>query len=138
MDRGFIIIKIRKLRTPLGDRCELVISGCTYVITPEQAGRLARRLYNVFPKQQPTMGTSKPKVFRRRTLPRPMKRKKDIIQLLNPRTHRYVKVDRARGAIISHKPTKGPYKNIPIIEKPTVERINLGDKPCGLKVGLRE
>jgi len=43
--------------------------------------------------------------------------KKDIVQLKNPRSDRYVKIDRAAGKIISHKTTKGPYKNVPIIKK---------------------
>ena len=42
---------------------------------------------------------------------------KDIVQLLNPKIDRYVKIDRAIGEILSHKKTKGPYKNIPIITK---------------------
>lgn len=46
-----------------------------------------------------------------------MAAKKDIVQVKNPRSDRYVKIDRAAGKIISHKATKGPYKNIPIIKK---------------------
>lgn len=38
--------------------------------------------------------------------------KKDLVQLLNPITDCYVKID--RGKIISHKQTKGPYKGIRI------------------------
>jgi len=41
-------------------------------------------------------------------------RKYDIVQVRNPKTERYVKIDRTKGRIISHKITKGMYKNIPI------------------------
>ena len=40
-----------------------------------------------------------------------------FVQLYNPRSGHYVKIDRQEGGIISHKKTAGPYKNIPIIEK---------------------
>ncbi len=36
------------------------------------------------------------------------------VQLLNPRTERYVKVDTILGCIVSHKKTSGPYANIPV------------------------
>lgn len=29
--------------------------------------------------------------------------KKDIVQVKNPRTNRYIKIDRAKGRILSHK-----------------------------------
>ena len=41
----------------------------------------------------------------------------NIIQILNPKTNRYVKINRKTGSIISYKGTKGPYKGIPIIKK---------------------
>lgn len=44
-----------------------------------------------------------------------MKSKHDIVQLKNPRSGRYVKVDRTKGMILSHKKSDGPYKNIVII-----------------------
>ena len=47
----------------------------------------------------------------------PMTAKKKIGQVKNPRTGRYVKIDRDKGRIISHKPTKGPYKGVPVIRK---------------------
>jgi hypothetical protein len=37
------------------------------------------------------------------------------VQACNPITKRYVKIDRLRGAIVSHKSTKGAYKNIEIV-----------------------
>lgn len=46
-----------------------------------------------------------------------MTRKRDLVQLRNPRVDRWVKVDRANGVIVSIKKSAGPYKNIPIIEK---------------------
>lgn len=41
-----------------------------------------------------------------------MKRSR-IVQLLNPRSKRWIKVDRLLGKIVSHKKTPGPYKGIP-------------------------
>lgn len=35
------------------------------------------------------------------------------IQVLNPQTDRWVKVDKSTGNIVAHKRTKGEYKNIP-------------------------
>lgn len=43
--------------------------------------------------------------------------KRDIVQIRNPRSDRYVKINRDVGRIISQKKTPGPYKNIPIAEK---------------------
>ena len=42
---------------------------------------------------------------------------KNIVQLMNPRTKRYTKINRNQGKIISHKKSEGPYKNVPIIKK---------------------
>lgn len=42
---------------------------------------------------------------------------KDVVQVLNPRTDRYVKIDRDAGRIISQKKSPGPYKNIPVARK---------------------
>jgi len=47
-----------------------------------------------------------------------MEKKKDIVQVKNPRSGRFVKIDRAAGKIIDHKKTSGAYKNIPIAHKP--------------------
>ena len=44
-------------------------------------------------------------------------RKAEIVQIKNPKTERYVMIDRATGRIIKYKKTKGPYKNIPIARK---------------------
>ena len=44
-------------------------------------------------------------------------RKRDIVQVKNPKTGRYVKIDRTAGKIVSHKKSKGPYKGIPIARK---------------------
>jgi hypothetical protein len=41
----------------------------------------------------------------------------DYVQLKNPRTGRYVKIDRTQGLIVAHKKSEGPYKNIPIAPK---------------------
>jgi hypothetical protein len=47
----------------------------------------------------------------------PMAAKKRIVQTKNPKSGHYVKIDRSAGRIISHKSTRGPYKNVPIIKK---------------------
>lgn len=44
-------------------------------------------------------------------------RKKGIVQTKNPKTGRYVKIDRDKGRIVSHKSTKGPYKGVPVTRK---------------------
>ena len=43
---------------------------------------------------------------------------KDIVQVHNPRTDRYVKIDRDAGRILAEKKSPGPYKNIPVARKP--------------------
>ena len=35
-----------------------------------------------------------------------------FVQIKNPITGRYVKIERVNGRIVSHKKTKGKYKNI--------------------------
>jgi hypothetical protein len=40
---------------------------------------------------------------------------KDVVQLKNPKSGHYVKIDRSAGMIISHKKSEGPYKGIPIV-----------------------
>ena len=46
-----------------------------------------------------------------------VKKKPDIVQVKNPRTNRYVKIDRTAGRIISHKKSAGPYKGVPVAKK---------------------
>lgn len=41
--------------------------------------------------------------------------KKDIVQIRNPRTGHYVKIDRDKGRILDSKKTSGPYKDVPVI-----------------------
>ena len=45
------------------------------------------------------------------------RKKRDIIQTKNPKTERYVKIDRSAGKIIAHKKSHGPYKNVPVARK---------------------
>ena len=45
------------------------------------------------------------------------KAKKDIVQVKNPKTDRYVQIDRDAGKIIKHKKSEGPYQGIPIARK---------------------
>lgn len=46
-----------------------------------------------------------------------MAQKKDVVQVKNPKSDRYVKIDRTEGKIISHKKTPGPYANVPVARK---------------------
>ena len=39
-------------------------------------------------------------------------KKSDLVQTKNPRTGKYIKIDRTVGQIVSEKSTKGPYKGI--------------------------
>ena len=41
-------------------------------------------------------------------------RQRDVVQVKNPRSGRYVKIDRSVGMIVSHKKSPGPYKDVPI------------------------
>jgi len=43
--------------------------------------------------------------------------KRDVVQVKNPRTGHYVKIDRSAGKIIAHKKSDGPYKGVPIARK---------------------
>ena len=45
------------------------------------------------------------------------KQKNDIVQVKNPRTGRYVKIDRTEGRILAHKKSVGPYKQVPVARK---------------------
>ena len=38
----------------------------------------------------------------------------DLVQVRNPKTGKYILIDRAKGVILEHKETKGPYKDVPI------------------------
>ena len=40
--------------------------------------------------------------------------KHDMVQVKNPRTGLYVKIDRTVGAIVAHKKSSGPYKGVPV------------------------
>lgn len=46
-----------------------------------------------------------------------MAKKKDVVQVKNPKTGHYVKIDRTEGRIIDHKKSEGPYKDVPIARK---------------------
>ncbi len=46
-----------------------------------------------------------------------MSKKKDVVQVKNPKSGRYVKIDRSAGRIIDHKKSIGPFKGVPIAEK---------------------
>jgi len=44
-------------------------------------------------------------------------RERDVVQVKNPRTGHYVKIDRTAGVIMAHKKSEGPYKGIPVARK---------------------
>jgi len=46
-----------------------------------------------------------------------MANKKGVGQTKNPRSGKYVKIDRDKGRIISTKKSEGPYKGVPVIRK---------------------
>jgi hypothetical protein len=52
-----------------------------------------------------------------RTESKVMKQLDEIVQTLNPRTKRYVKIDRVNGLILKTKKTPGPFKHVQIIDK---------------------
>lgn len=52
------------------------------------------------------MATNTGKGFRRGAV-------KNRVQVLNPLTRRWVKLDTTTGRIVDHKKTPGPYKGIP-------------------------
>ena len=41
----------------------------------------------------------------------------DVVQVKNPKSGHYVKIDRTEGKIISHKKSDGPYKDVPFARK---------------------
>lgn len=53
----------------------------------------------------------------------------DLVQIQNPRTLRYILIDRANGIIREHKQDKGPYPDVPHVDmaadRPTVTHINV-------------
>ena len=42
---------------------------------------------------------------------------RDVVQVKNPKTGHYVKIDRSAGKIVSHKKSDGPYKGIRVARK---------------------
>jgi hypothetical protein len=49
----------------------------------------------------------------------------DLVQILNPKTNRYVKIDRDSGTIIGRKVSKGPYESIPVIKSIDYDAIKV-------------
>ncbi len=43
--------------------------------------------------------------------------KRDVVQVKNPKSGRYIKIDRSVGEIVSHKSSDGPYKGVPVALK---------------------
>ena len=46
-----------------------------------------------------------------------MANKRGVGQTKNPRTGKYVKIDRDKGRIMTTKKSAGPYKGVPVIRK---------------------
>ena len=40
-----------------------------------------------------------------------------IVQVKNPKTGKYVKIDREKGRIVAHKKSEGPFKNVAVARK---------------------
>lgn len=43
--------------------------------------------------------------------------KSKVVQVKNPKSGHYVKIDRSKGKITGHKSSPGPYKRIPVAKK---------------------
>ena len=43
--------------------------------------------------------------------------KPNVVQVKNPRSGHYVKIDRSVGTILGHKKSDGPYKGVPVARK---------------------
>lgn len=46
-----------------------------------------------------------------------MNERANLVQTRNPRTDRYVLIDRSKGQILESKETPGPYPSVPIARK---------------------
>lgn len=44
-------------------------------------------------------------------------KKRDVVQVKNPKTGRYVKIDRGAGKIVAHKKSSGPFEGVPVARK---------------------
>lgn len=58
-----------------------------------------------------------------------------IVQIYNPRSCRWMKLDRRLGKIIHMKKYYGPYKNIPILEVNYYEKAEIREIQSAPKVG---
>ena len=41
---------------------------------------------------------------------------RELVQVKNPRSGRYVKIDKSAGRIVSHKKSPGPYKGVRVVK----------------------
>lgn len=69
------------------------------------------------PQVGPTKLGVRPTVRKRPSMASKKKNESDIVQVKNPRSGKYVKIDRAEGKILDHKKSEGPYKNVPVARK---------------------
>lgn len=49
-------------------------------------------------------------------------KERDIVQVKNPRTGHYVKIDRDAGRILDYKKSEGAYKGVPVARKSKRDR----------------
>ena len=52
-----------------------------------------------------------------------MAKKRDIVQIKDPKSGHYVKIDKSAGKIVSHKKSGGPYTDIPVARKKTNDSL---------------
>jgi hypothetical protein len=60
-------------------------------------------------------------------------KERDLVQLQNPRSGLYVKIDRSVGQIVSQKESPGPYEGIRIVAR----RRKKSSTRRGFKAGLK-
>lgn len=58
----------------------------------------------------------------------------DIVQVRNPKTNRYIKIDRDLGLVIGYKDTPGPWKDVPIARR-RPPRVDVPVDPPGAVCG---
>ena len=54
----------------------------------------------------------------RKVMGKPRPKQKDRIQVLNPKSGRYVKINTETGDIVQHKKTPGPFQDVVVVLLP--------------------
>lgn len=69
-------------------------------------------------------------------MPSKTSRKRDVVQVRNPRSGHYVKIDRSVGRIVAHKKSSGPYKGVPVAKaRPDVGGLDEASVLGGIALG---